>query len=76
MGIRILDDYLLYGDPQRPPRGARQRRAVSLEGRTGLSVGSYGRVRAVADCADPRGGADVGWLRWMAQVDAGLFPLG
>ena len=80
MGIRILDDYLINGAPDSwpidPPRGSRSRGVVALDGPSGLTVARDGRVQVVRDCGDPRGGAAVGWLRWMAQVDAGLIPLG
>ena len=76
MGIRILDDYLIHGDPLDPPRGLRSRGVVALDGPSGLTVARDGRVRVVRDCGDPRGGAAVAALRWMAQVDAGLISVG
>ena len=80
MGIRILDDYLTLGAPDSwpldPPRAAPVRGVVALDGPSGLTVARDGRVQVVRDCADPRGGAAVGWLRWMAQVDAGLIAVG
>ena len=80
MGIRILNDYLTLGAldswPLDPPRGLPMRGVVALDGPSGLTVARDGRVRVVRDCGDPRGGAAVAALRWMAQVDAGLIPLG
>lgn len=75
-GIRILDDYLIKGDPLDPPRAAPVRGVVALGGPSGLTVARDGRARVVRDCADPRGGAAVAALRWMAQVDAGLILVG
>ena len=80
MGIRILDEYLTLGAPDSwpldPPRGLPTRGVVALDGPSGLTVARDGRVQVVRDCGDPRGGAAVAALRWMAQVDAGLIPLG
>ena len=76
MGIRILDDYLTNGDPLDPPRGAPARGVLALDGPSGLTLARDGRVRVVADCSDPRGGAEAGWLRWVAQVERGLIPVG
>ena len=76
MGIRILDDYLTLGDPLDPPRVAQPRGVVALDGPSGLTVARDGRVRVVRECGDPRGGAAVAALRWMARVDAGLFVVG
>ena len=75
MGIRILDDYLIKGDPLDPPRGLPPRGVVALDGPSGLTVARDGRVQVVRDCGDPRGGAAVAALRWMAQVDAGLISV-
>ena len=76
MGIRILDDYLTLADPLDPPRAALPRGVLALDGPSGLTVARDGRVRVVHDCDDPRGGAEAGWLRWMAQVAGGLIPVG
>jgi hypothetical protein len=76
VGIRILDDYLTLGDPLDPPRGAQPRGVVALDGPSGLTVARDGRVRVVRECGDPRGGAAVAAMRWMAQVDAGLIAVG